>query len=117
MSTPLNLGFTRPANCGPHDAIMTAYQNGLDDSGYVQYAWKCEYGCAIEFSDEETRRYSWQFFNRASQINREQRLYSAQDIIEMLKADGLEVVEETNAASSFGDGPVKRIKLRWKVTN
>jgi type II secretory pathway component PulJ len=66
------------------------------------------------------RRYSWQFFNKASQINREQkareeRLYSLEEVIATLESDGLEVTErEAGAQSSFGDGTVTRITLRKK---
>jgi hypothetical protein len=125
MSSPLNLGFQRPANCALHDAVLVAHQEGLDAGGYVRHTWRCEFGCAILLTDEEEARWGWQFFNKTSQLlrvereqkPREQRLYSAEDIIEMLKAEGLEVVEkETGAQSLFGDdGPVTRITLRKKL--
>ncbi|SRR5216684_33794 len=122
MSTPLNLGFTRPTNCERHNAVLVAWQDGISEDGYVVHVWRCSEGCKIQLTDEDQRKWGWQFFNKTSQLLRvereqklsEERLYSAEDIIEMLKAESLEVVEETDALSSFGDGPVRRIVFRWK---
>jgi hypothetical protein len=115
MSTPLNLGFTRPTNCERHNAALVAWQDGISEDGYVVHAWRCSAGCKIQLTDEEEARWGWQFFNKTSALLRKQRLYSADDIIEMLKAEGLEVVEETDGLSSFSDGPVRRITLRKKL--
>jgi len=123
MPDELNLGFERGTPCPQHSAALTAWQDGISDGGYVVHAWRCSEGCKIQLTDEDQRKWGWQFFNKTSQLLRvereqklsEERLYSAEDIIEMLKAEGLEVVEETNALSSFGDdGPVRRIVFRWK---
>jgi hypothetical protein len=117
----LNLGFQRGRPCPQHCAALTAWQDGISEDGYVVHAWRCSEGCKIQLTDEEQKKWGWQFFCKASVLLREQklsegRLYSAEDIIEMLKAEGLEVVEDTNGLSSFGDdGPVRRIRLRKKL--
>ncbi len=122
MPDELNLGFQRGTPCPQHGALLTAWQDGgISEDGYVVHVWRCSEGCKIQLTDEEQRKWGWQFFNKTSQLLRvereqklsEERLYSAEDIIEMLKAEGLEVVEETDALSSFGDdGLVTRITFR-----
>jgi len=60
----------------------------------------------IPLTDEEERRWGWQFFMKASQLLREERLYSFEEIVSMLESEGLEVVERETDRITFKRKPV-----------
>ena len=123
----LNLGFERGTPCQAHDLPVTAYLNGIHRvSGYphpvARHEWRCASGCRVALTIEEEREWGWRLFMKASQLlrlereqkPREERLYSAEDIIEMLKVEGMEVEPTESADSEFSDSKVTRVTFRWK---